>query len=143
MFISKFNTQAKILIIDDDSDINNLFKIYLEHNGYSVNSYTDSIEALNYFEKDMYNLIILDLKMQKMDGGTLHKKLREIDENIRICIATADQYYVQELKNSNPDIEKIVIYKPVLLEKLKKKVEDVLSKYEYNNYCNWYVINFK
>ena len=136
MFISKFNTQAKILIIDDDSDINNLFKIYLEHNGYSVNSYTDSIEALNYFEKDMYNLIILDLKMQKMDGGTLHKKLREIDENIRICIATADQYYVQELKNSNPDIEKIVIYKPVLLEKLKKKVEDVLSKYEYNNYCN-------
>ena len=143
MFISNFNTKAKILIIDDDSDINNLFKIYLEHNGYSVNSYTDSVEALNYFEKDMYDLIILDLKMQKMDGGTLHKKLREIDENIRICIATADQYYVQELKNSNPDIEKIVIYKPVLLEKLKKKVEDVLSKYEYNNYCNWYVINFK
>ena len=136
MFISKFNTKAKILIIDDDSDINNLFKIYLEHNGYSVNSYTDSVEALNYFEKDMYDLIILDLKMQKMDGGTLHKKLREIDENIRICIATADQYYVQELKNSNPDIEKIVIYKPVLLEELKKKVEDVLSKYEYNNYCN-------
>ena len=136
MFISNFNTKAKILIIDDDSDINNLFKIYLEHNGYSINSYTDSVEALNYFEKDMYNLIILDLKMQKMDGGTLHKKLREIDENIRICIATADQYYVQELKNSNPDIEKIVIYKPVLLEKLKKKVEDVLSKYEYNNYCN-------
>jgi two-component system response regulator VicR len=136
MFISKFNTKAKILIIDDDSDTNNLFKIYLEHNGYSVNSYTDSVEALNYFEKDMYDLIILDLKMQKMDGGTLHKKLREIDENIRICIATADQYYVQELKNSNPDIEKIVIYRPVLLEELKKKVEDVLSKYEYNNYCN-------
>ena len=136
MSTSKFDTKAKIMIIDDDRDINNLFKIYLEHNGYSVNSYTDSVEALNYFEKDMYNLIILDLKMQKMDGGTLHKKLREIDENIRICIATADQYYVQELKNSNPDIEKIVIYKPVLLEKLKKKVEDVLSKYEYNNYCN-------
>ena len=104
MFISKFNTQAKILIIDDDSDINNLFKIYLEHNGYSVNSYTDSIEALNYFEKDMYNLNILDLKMQKMDGGTLHKKLREIDENIRICIATADQYYVQELKNGSVNL---------------------------------------
>ena len=52
MSISKFNTKAKILIIDDDSDINNLFKIYLEHNGYSINSYTDSVEALNYFEKD-------------------------------------------------------------------------------------------
>ena len=120
------------MIIDDDKDINNLFKIYLEHNGYSVNSYTDSVEALNYFEKDMYDLIILDLKMRKIDGQTLHKKLREIDENISICIATADQYYVQKLKNSNPDIEKIVIYKPILLEELKKKVEAVLSKHEYN-----------
>ena len=136
MFTSKFDTKAKIMIIDDDRDINNLFKIYLEHNGYSVNSYTDSVEALNYFEKDMYDLIILDLKMRKIDGQTLHKKLREIEENISICIATADQYYVQKLKNSNPDIEKIVIYKPILLEELKKKVEAFLSKHEYNNYFN-------
>jgi len=39
----------------------------------------------------------------------LYIKIREIDENISICIATADQYYVQKLKNSNPDIEKIII----------------------------------
>lgn len=136
MSTSKFDTKAKIMIIDDDRDINNLFKIFLEHNGYSVNSYTDSVEALNYFEKDIYDLIILDLKMRKIDGQTLHKKLREIDKNISICIATADQYYVQKLKNSNPDIEKIVIYKPILLEELKKKVESVLSKHEYKNYFN-------
>ena len=57
----------------------------------------------------MYDLILLDLKMRKIDGQTLHKNLREIDENISIYIAAADQYYVQKLKNSNPDIEKIVI----------------------------------
>jgi CheY-like chemotaxis protein len=57
----------------------------------------------------MYDLILLDLKMRKIDGQTLHKNLREIDENISICIAAVDQYYVQKLKNSNPDIEKIVI----------------------------------
>ncbi len=57
----------------------------------------------------MYDLIILNLKMLKKDGQTLHKNLREIDENISICIATADQYYVQKLKNSNPDIEKMII----------------------------------
>jgi len=136
MSTSKFDTKAKIMIIDDDRDINNLFKIFLEHNGYSVNSYIDSVEALNYFEKDIYDLIILDLKMRKIDGQTLHKKLREIDKNISICIATADQYYVQKLKNSNPDIEKIVIYKPILLEELKKKVESVLSKHKYKNYFN-------
>ena len=123
-------SKAKILIIDDDSDINNLFKIYLEHNGYSVNSYTDSVEALNYFEKNMYDLIILDLKMRKIDGRTLYKKLREIDKNIRICITTADQYSIQELKDGNLDIEKIIISKPILLEDLKNKVEAVLLKHK-------------
>ena len=37
--MSKYTTKAKILIIDDDKDINNLFKIYLEHDGYAVYSY--------------------------------------------------------------------------------------------------------
>ena len=72
--------------------------------------------------------------MRKIDEETLHKKLREIDENTSICIATLDQYYVRKLKNNNPDIEKIVIYKPILFEELKKKVEAVLSKHNITNY---------
>ena len=67
--------------------------------------------------------------MRKIDEETLDKKLREIDENTSICIATLDQYYVRKIKNNNPDIEKIVIYKPILFEELKKKVEAVLSKH--------------
>ncbi len=61
--------------------------------------------------------------MRKIDEETLHKKLREIDENTSICIATLDQYYVRKLKNNNPDIEKIVIYKPILFEELKRKMK--------------------
>ena len=74
--------------------------------------------------------------MRKIDEETLHKKLREIDENTSIYIATLDQYYVRKLKNNNPDIEKIVIYKPILFEELKKKVEAVLSKHNITNYFN-------
>jgi len=61
--------------------------------------------------------------MRKIDEETLHKKLREIVENTSICIATLDQYYVRKLKNNNPDIEKIVIYKPILFEELKRKMK--------------------
>jgi|SoiMethySBSTD1v2_1073268.scaffolds.fasta_scaffold2632770_2 guanylate kinase len=61
--------------------------------------------------------------MRKIDEETLHKKLWEIDENTSICIATLDQYYVRKLKNNNPDIEKIVIYKPILFEELKRKLK--------------------
>jgi hypothetical protein len=63
--------------------------------------------------------------MRKIDEETLHKKLLEIDENTSICIATLDQYYVRKLKNNNPDIEKIVIYKPILFEELKRKFKQV------------------
>ena len=46
-------SKAKILIIDDDRDINNLFKIYLEHDDFQIDSYTDPVDALYYFKKDM------------------------------------------------------------------------------------------
>jgi DNA-binding response OmpR family regulator len=60
------------LIIDDDKDITNLFSIFLEYNGYSVDVYTNPIEAINNFRKNSHDLIILDLKMPKMDGMTLY-----------------------------------------------------------------------
>ena len=50
-------------MIDDNSDINNLFKIYLEHDGFRADAYTNPIDVLNYFKKDEYDLIFLDLKM--------------------------------------------------------------------------------
>jgi DNA-binding response OmpR family regulator len=50
------------LIIDDDEDINNLFKIYLENRGYQIDAYTDPVNALYYFKKRFYDLVLLDLK---------------------------------------------------------------------------------
>jgi DNA-binding response OmpR family regulator len=69
--------KVKILIIDDDYAIANLFKIFLECNGYKVDAYTNSIDALNNFRKQNYDLIILDLKMPKMDGITLYQKIKK------------------------------------------------------------------
>ena len=44
-------SNKRILIIDDDPDINNLFKLFLEHDGYKVNTYTDPVDALYAFRK--------------------------------------------------------------------------------------------
>lgn len=115
------------MIIDDDEDINNLFKIFLEFHGYIVNSYTDAVDALNYFKKDLYTLVLLDLKMRKIDGFKLYRKLRNIDENIRICFITADIKHGRELQKEIPNIENIVIYKPILLKDLKSKIDSLLS----------------
>ena len=104
------------MIIDDDVDITNLFSIFLEHNCYSVDAYTNPIEAINNFRKNSHDLIILDLKMPKMDGMTLYLKIKEIDDKVIICFTTANINYIKQLQKGIIDIEKIVLYKPVLLK---------------------------
>ena len=116
----------KIMIIDDDKDITNLFSIFLEHNGYIVNSYINPVEAFNNFKKNSHDLIILDLKMPNMDGMTLYQKIREIDDKVIICFTTANISYIQQLQKGIIDIEKFVLYKPVLLKDLKSKIDSLL-----------------
>ncbi len=121
------------MIIDDDKDITDLFSIFLEYNGYIVYAYTSPIEAFNNFRKNSHDLIILDLKMPKMDGMTLYHKIKEIDNNVIICFTTADINYIEDLRKGIIDIEKIVLYKPVLLKDLKNKIDWLLSRQEINS----------
>ena len=121
------------MIIDDDKDITNLFAIFLEYNGYIIDAYTNPVEGFNNFRKNSHDLIILDLKMPRIDGMTLYHKIKEIDNNVIICFTTADINYIQQLQKSIIDIEKIVLYKPVLLKDLKNKIEWLLSSQEVHN----------
>ena len=128
MSMSKTTTKAKILIIDDDPDINNLFKIYLECDGCEVDAYTNPIDALYYFKKDEYDLILLDLKMPQIDGIAIFHALKKTDENVTICLITADISYLEQLKDKIPNIEKYVIHKPILLRNLKDKINELVSE---------------
>jgi DNA-binding response OmpR family regulator len=119
-------SKAKILIIDDDIDITNLFSIFLECNGYNIDAYTNPVEAFNNFRKNSHDLIILDLKMPKMDGMTLYHKIKEIDKQVIVCFTTADISYIKQLQKGVIDIDKIVLYKPVLLKDLKNKIDSLL-----------------
>ena len=120
-------SKRRILIIDDDIDINNLFKLFLEYDGYNVDAFTDPIDALYSFRKNAYDLVLLDLKMPKMNGMLLYKKLQNIDPNLLFCFITANKEYIEHLKKNNPDIEKIVIYKPILLSELRRKIHLLLA----------------
>ena len=118
----------RIMVIDDDKDITDLFSIFLESNGYIVNAYTNPVEAFNNIRKNSHDLIVLDLKMPKMDGMTLYHRIKEIDDKVIICFTTADKNYIQQLQKGIIDIEKIVLYKPVLLKDLKNKIDWLLSR---------------
>jgi DNA-binding response OmpR family regulator len=120
--------RKRIMIIDDDPDINNLFKIYLEHDGFQADAYTNPIDALYYFKKDEYNLILLDLKMPQINGIAMFQALKRTDENVTICLMTADMSYLEQLKGKIPNIEKYVIHKPILLRNLKDKINELVSE---------------
>ena len=65
---------------------------------------------------------------------TFYHKIKEIDNNVIICFTTADINYIEDLRKGIIDIEKIVLYKPVLLLKdLKNKIDLLLSRQEVNN----------
>ncbi len=70
-------TKDSILLIDDESDITFTIKNILEDNGFKVDSFTDSISALDNYQINFYDLVILDIKMPKMDGFKLYTKIKE------------------------------------------------------------------
>ena len=127
--------KAKILVIDDDKDINNLFKTFLEYDGYDVDAYTDPIDALYYFKKNEYDLVLLDLKMPQINGIAMFHALKNRDDKVTICLITADLSYLEQLKGKIPNIEKYVIHKPILLRNLKDKLNQLIVEKRSSNTC--------
>ena len=78
----------KILIAEDDMDIVELLKLYLESNGFEVTSTYNGLEALDAFKKGNYDIIIADLMMPGLNGYELIKIVRETS-NIPIIIVSA------------------------------------------------------
>ncbi|MFL6359690.1 MAG: response regulator, partial [Nitrososphaeraceae archaeon] len=69
----------KILIVDNEPDINLSLKIFLEENGFEVDTFDDPTIALDNFRKGVYDLLILDVVMPKMHGFELYREIRRID----------------------------------------------------------------
>jgi DNA-binding response OmpR family regulator len=73
---NQFNNPRKILIVDDEPDITSTFDMILEMNGFEVDSYNDPLLALSNFKPHTYGLALLDIRMPKMNGFELYKKIK-------------------------------------------------------------------
>ena len=79
---------SRILICDDEPDIVNALKIYLEAEEYQVTTAGNGLEALQAFQREKIDLVLLDIMMPGMDGITTMAKLREIS-NVPVILLTA------------------------------------------------------
>jgi two-component system, OmpR family, response regulator ChvI len=116
----------RILLVDNEPDIALAFKIGLEDNGFVVDAFNDPILALSSFKQGLYSLVLLDIKMPKMNGFELYREVRKLDGKVKICFMTAFDLESEKLKEVLPtlDSEKpIVIRKPITIDDLIARVK--------------------
>ena len=124
-------TIKKIFLVDNEIDITYALENALENYGFKVDSFNDPILALNYYKVNFYDLIILDIKMPKMDGFELYIKLREKDPKVKICFLTASELFYEEFRNARLKLgekvgEEYFIQKPIKTEDLIKKINTLM-----------------
>jgi DNA-binding response OmpR family regulator len=124
----------RVLIVDDESDVNLAIKMILEDNGFKVDSFTDPVLALENFRKEagMYDLLILDIKIPNMNGFELYMQIRKIDNKVKVCFLTAGEMdYDQFRKELFPALdENCYIQKPIQNEILIKRLNRIIGPIE-------------
>ena len=117
----------KIALVEDEIDLNNLIKTYLEKNDYEVVSYTKGIDAINNIN-DNINLWILDIMLSDdISGYDIIKKIREINPNVPVIFTSA----------RDKDLDKIIglelgsddyITKPYSPKELVLRVNNIIKR---------------
>jgi CheY-like chemotaxis protein len=128
--------KKRILLVDDDPDICMTFQMILQDAGYECIPYTDSVKALQEFRPYYYDLILLDIKMPKLDGFALYEKIRELDKTLRVIFVTAgEEYYKKFREQYYPKLTGIninYIQKPVGNQELIQVVNMIIATRDKN-----------
>src|SRR5918992_421929 len=120
----------RIMLVEDEDDIVLLFKMILESDaGLKVDSFTDPFSALNNFRLGLYDLIMIDIALPKMNGFELYHNIRKLDDGVKICFLTAGEMYYEEIrKQVFPELKaNCFIRKPIANEDLIQKVKNLLG----------------
>ena len=125
----------RVLIVDDDPDITLTFKKGLEAENekssnlfFEVSTYNDPINALSEFKPNLYDLLLVDINMPKMDGLEFSAKILEQDINVRVCFITATEINTRALREQYSSLSiGCFIKKPVTIENLVERVKAELN----------------
>jgi DNA-binding response OmpR family regulator len=119
----------RILLVDDEPDVTSSLEVILEDNRFIVDSHTDPTLALSNFKPGLYDLLLLDIKMPKINGFELYQKMKEIDNNVKVCFLTASELFYEKYwrVNAYPTVGKEkFIQKPFRSEELIRQLNEIL-----------------
>ena len=129
---SSTNTAAingRIMLVDDEHDINAALSIVLKRGGYDVDTFENPFIALEKLKPGFYGLIILDVKMPQIDGFELYREIKKVDKKAKICFLTASELYYENIRKEKfADLDnKFFIIKPISNAELLKKIDFILK----------------
>ena len=120
---------ANIALVDDDKNILASVSMLLEQEGYQIRSFTDPAAALTALTAQAPDLAILDIKMPRLDGLELLRRLRQANESLPVIFLTSKDEEIDELMGLNAGADDY-IRKPFSQRLLLERVRAVLRRAE-------------
>jgi DNA-binding response OmpR family regulator len=119
--------KLKVLMAEDDANLGSLLKEYLIAKKYDINCYPDGEKALEAFQKDEYDLCILDVMMPKMDGFSLARAIRKVNEDIPIIFLTAKTLKDDLIEGFQSGADDYLT-KPFSMEELMLRIQAIMRR---------------
>lgn len=118
----------RILVVEDDRNLQQLMKAFLEKASYEVNCASDGVHALDMLEQKQYDLVVTDLMMPEMDGYELSKQIKKHTQ-IPIIMVTAKEELVDKKMGFSVGADDYMV-KPIEFEELLLRISALLKRYK-------------
>ena len=131
---SSYSGPIKLMVVDDEKDILRIIKRDLEAdtNSFRVDTFSSSELALQAFDnhpKDYYDLILTDIRMPKINGFELYRRIKEKNPSMKIAFITAFEINKEEFNKVLPSIDvKDFIIKPISMSHLIVKLKSIVNR---------------
>ncbi len=114
---------ARILIVDDEAKIRLMIEKYALHEGYDVSTAENGVEALKLFEREDFDVVVMDVMMPEMDGYETLKRMKEKKEDVHCIFLTAlGQEYGFDIGGED------YVTKPFSLKELMLRIKVILKR---------------
>lgn len=117
----------KILVVEDDKDLNQTVCMYLNKNGYEAIGCLSANDAYNEMYGNLFDMIISDIMMPQIDGYEFAKTVREMNQDIPILFMTAREDFESKRKGFGVGIDDYMV-KPIDLNELLLRIEALLRR---------------